>query len=255
MLSLFVKTMADHRRALLGWSLGLIAYAFLIVVTFPSTKGINFDQLAEDLKFFMGGAQTLSSLEGYLTSQIFYVPLALGVYAVFLSARLVAAEIRSGGMDFLLSHPLSRFRVIAAKFLALTAVVSILSLIFAVGLWLAGLLIEDELKFMEGLLVGINLIPIVLVYGSFGFCLGCTLKRRGAILGYGSALAVFTWVLHGLSLSSDLLSDIEGWTVFHWYATGKPFSDGLVPAHMSILVVLSAALFIISAWQFNRRDI
>ncbi len=255
MLSLFVKTMADQGRAMLGWSLGLLAYALLIVVTFPSTKGINFDQLAEDLKFFMGGAQTLSSLEGYLTSQIFYAPLALGVYAVFLSARLVATEIRSGGMDFLLSHPLSRFRVIAAKFLALTAVVSILSLIFAVGLWLAGLLIEDELTFMEGLLVGINLVPIVLVYGSFGFCLACTLKRRGAILGYGSAFAVSTWVLHGLSLSSELLSDIEEWTVFHWYATGKPFSDGLVPAHMSILVVMSAALFIISVWQFNRRDI
>ena len=84
-------------------------------------------------------------------------------------------------------------------------------------------------------MIRVCLIPIVLLYGSVGFSIACFARRRQSALGAGSAVAVATWVLHGLSLSSDLLADIKEWTLFHWYATGKPFSDGLVPEHMAML--------------------
>ena len=67
--------------------------------------------------------------------------------------------------------------------------------------------------------------------------------------------SVSTWVLHGLSLSSDILARIEDWTVFHWYATGKPFSDGLVLGDMAILLLLSGGLMIIGTSCFERRDL
>ena len=255
MLRLAMKTLGDQKRALIWWSVGLFAYAILIVVTYPSTKGINFDTLEDNLRFFLGGADTLSTLEGYLTSQIFYLPLTLGIYAVFLSARLVSSEIQSGGMDFLLSHPLSRRRVILGKYLALVAIVCGLATVFGVSLYIAGLMIDDEVTPAASLLAGVNLIPIVLFYGTVGFSAACLTLRRQTVLGFASAVAVSTWVLHGLSLSSDLLAQIEDWTVFHWYATGKPFSDGLVLGDMAILLLLSGALMIIGISCFERRDL
>ena len=255
MRELIAQTLRDQKRPVVWWSVGLCAYALMMVITYPSTKQINFDPLLDNLQFFLGGANTLSTLEGYLTSQIFYLPLALGIYAVFLSARLISTEIGSGGMDFLLSHPLSRRQICLGKYLALVAVVCALSLVLGVSLYGAGLLIEDQLSLAISLKVGVNLIPIVLFYGTVGFAIACLARRRQTVLGVASAVAVSTWVLHGLALSSDLLADFEHWTVYYWYATGKPFSEGLVPEHMGILLGLSAGLITLGVFFFERRDI
>lgn len=254
MRDLIVRAVGDQKRALVWWSVGLFAYAMLMVLTYPSTKEINFDPMEDGLKFFLGGADTLSTLEGYLTSQIFYLPLALGIYAVFLSARLISSEIQSGGMDFLMSHPLSRRRICLSKYLALVAIVCWLALIFATSLFAAGLMIDDELSAFVCLKVGVNLAPIVLFYGTVGFA-GACFARRQTVLGVASAVTVSTWVLHGLAVSSDLLASIEKYTVYYWYATGKPFSDGLVPEHMALLLGLSGGLVIFGTLYFERRDI
>ena len=216
MIELTLKTLSDQKRAIIWWSLGLFTYAILIVITYPSTKEIDFEPLEQNLQFFLGGADTLSTLEGYLTSQIFYLPLALGIYAVFMSVRLVTIEINSGGMDFLLSHPLARYQVVLGKYLTLVAIIFGLSLVFGASLYVAGTMIDDELALTAALLAGLNLIPIVLFYGTVGFCAACLTLGRQAVLGIGSAVAVSTWVLHGLAVSSELLSKIEKWTVFHW---------------------------------------
>ena len=117
------------------------------------------------------------------------------------------------------------------------------------------LMIDDRLSLAASLWAGLNLIPIVLFYGTVGFSAACLTLRRQTVLGIASAVAVSTWVLHGLSLSADLLAPLENWTVFHWYATGKPFSDGLVPGDMAILLLLSGGLMIIATSCFERRDL
>ena len=158
-------------------------------------------------------------------------------------------------MDFLLSHPLSRRQVIIGKYLALVAIVCGLATVFGVSLYIAGLMIDDEVTLAASLRAGLNLIPIVLLYGTVSFSVACLTLRRQTVLGISSAVAVSTWVLHGLSLSSDVLAQIEEWTVFHWYATGRPFSDGLVLGDMAILLLLSGGLMIIGISCFERRDI
>lgn len=252
--NVFLKTLWDQRKALFGWTVALTVYAFLIVIPFPSTKDIDFSSIEGNLRFFMGGARTLSTLEGYLTSQIFYLPLALGVFMSLLTAKLINVEIASGAMDILLSHPISRVSVVVQKYAGAGMVLVILGLVFALALWLAGLTISEDLPFSDSVLVGLNLIPISLFYFSVAFTIACFSRGPRLPIGIGCGVTALTWILHGLSQSTEMFANIERWTVFYWYITGKPFSDGLIPLHMGLLLVLSVVLAVVGTLQFRQRD-
>jgi ABC-2 type transport system permease protein len=202
----------------------------------------------------MGGARTLATLEGYLTSQIFYIPLALGVFMSLLAAKLINREIGSGAMDILLSHPITRVSVVAQKYGGAAMLLAILALVFALALWLAGLTIDDDISFSDSVLVGLNLMPISLFYFSVAFAIACFSRGPNLPIGIGCGLTGLTWVLHGLSQSTEMFAKIEKWTIFYWYIQGKPFSDGLVPQHMIMLFGLSVVLAAAGALQFRRRD-
>ena len=252
---ILAHTLTDQVRPALGWLLALLAYALLIVVPYPSTKGADLDRVMQDFRFFMGGAETLATLEGYLTSQIFYLPLALGTYATLLATKLLTGEVASGHMHLLLAHPVSRTRILSQKYGAIALLIGALAAAFGLFIWVAGLAIEDELPLREALAAGLNLIPVSLFYGSLAFAAACILPGRvlPTLLGIGAAGG--TWVVDGLAHTTRLFADFKEWTVFHWYMTGRPFSTGLVPQDMAILVILDLMLFGVALFAFIRKDI
>jgi ABC-2 type transport system permease protein len=119
----------DHRRALVGWCLGIAGYTLLASSIFPSFKGSpDLTQLVERypdaLKALFGiSGGGITTGAGYTDAELFslMLPLIVLVLAIGSGARAFAGEEDAGRLELLLSYPLRRRDAVLAKGAALAA--------------------------------------------------------------------------------------------------------------------------------------
>jgi ABC-2 type transport system permease protein len=258
--SVFAKSLWDQRKAILGWGVGLAGLAYITLLAFPSIgSNPEFDQLFKQvpqLQGFLGDVAAFDTIEGFVTSQFLaFMPVILTVYVVMAAAGTITGEIESGTMDYLLAHPLPRWRVALEKYLALLAALVLICLIIGLGMWLGGVTIGQNVSFGTWMLAGIDIAPLTLLYGSIAFALACALRGRGIPIGVAVALSVGGFILNGLAPLVENLQRYREWTIYYLFAASKPFSSGLDVAYTSILLAGSAAFLILGVGAFLRRDI
>lgn len=146
------RGLLDHRRALVGWCLGMMGYAALVASIFPSIKGsADFKKLVEQypdaLKslFGLGAGGDITSGAGYMDAELFslILPLLVLVLAIGSGARTFAGEEDRGLLELGLSYPVRRRDAVLAKGAALagevvavcaSALAALVVLNWAVGL-------------------------------------------------------------------------------------------------------------------------
>ena len=257
--NVFLKSLWDQRKAILGWGLGLAGLAFITLLAFPSIgSNPEFDQLFKQLpqlKGFLGDVAAFDTLEGFVTSQFLaFMPVILTIYVVMAATGTVTGEIESGTMDYLLAHPLPRWRVALEKYMALLVALVLICLIIGLGMWLGGVTIGQNVSFGTWMLAGIDIAPLTLLYGSVAFALACALRGRGIPIGVAVALAVAGFILNGLAPLVENIERYREWTIYYLFAASKPFSSGLEPFYTAILIAGSAAFLILGVGAFLRRD-
>jgi ABC-2 type transport system permease protein len=94
-----LKLIRDQRRALIWWTLGLIALTAVTLLAYPSVRDSpemnNYmEDLPEAVVALFGNETDLGSPEGYLNSQLFSLmaPLLLAIYAVTQGTGAIAGE-------------------------------------------------------------------------------------------------------------------------------------------------------------------
>jgi len=120
---------ADRRlRGSLLLAGAMIALIVLTVALFPSIQetGADLDAYLESLppgatRAFVGNVTTLTTIEGYLVSQLYQFGwvLLLAIYYAYAAASTVAGEVERGTVGLTLSLPVTRTRVVVGKFLSL----------------------------------------------------------------------------------------------------------------------------------------
>ena len=114
---LFRRGMRDHRRALLGWCVGIAGYITLVASIFPSIESSpELNELIESypdvLKSLFGIAEggDLTSGAGYLDVELFsfMLPLLVLVLAIGSGARTFAGEEDAGRLELVLAYPIRR---------------------------------------------------------------------------------------------------------------------------------------------------
>ena len=114
-----------RRRAIIGYALGLGAYAFAIVALYPSFKNdTSLDELAQSSSTLMaafGVSGSLTSPTGWLNANLFnnFVPLIVIVLTVGYGAWCVGGQDEAGTLSLTATLPTTRRRMIADKSLAL----------------------------------------------------------------------------------------------------------------------------------------
>ncbi len=258
--TVFLKGLRDQRRAILGWGLGLAGLAYLTLLFYPSI-GANseFDQLFEQipqLQGFLGDVASFSTLEGFITSQFLsFMPVVLAVYIVMAAVGSVTGEIESGTMDFLLAHPLPRWRVALEKYAALAGALVLICVLIGLGMWIGGISIGQDVSFGTWMLAAFNIMPLTLLYGSVAFALACGVRGRGIPLGVAVALAMVGFILNGLAPLVKGLQSYREWTIYYLFSASKPFSSGVDVGYTAILLGVSVVCLAISMVAFSRRDI
>jgi ABC-2 type transport system permease protein len=262
-LEVALEALRERRRSLLWWTLGLILLLAINVAFYPSVRDDEaLSDYAKDLPesvraLFAGGELDLSSPVGYLNSQIYALmaPLILLIFSIAAGAGAVAGEEERGTLELILTHPVRRRDYVLQRFVALTALVTALTVVLlatvAVCSWLVDL--EIALGRLASASVSVGLLAVL--FGTLALAAGAFSSGRAKAIAIAAGLAVASWIFDGLAQAVDSL---EPWRALlpYYHALGQnPLREGAQWVGWAILAVATVALAATAAAGLERRDI
>lgn len=260
--NVFLKSLWDQRRSLIWWGIGFAALTLITVLFYPSFSDMpEFNDLLGDedslMRAFVGDVSDLTSPEGFLNSQLYFlmVPLLLLVFAIARGSGAIAGEEERGTLDLLLSNPLTRSQVLAQKFAAMIVAILVLTFILWLGAVVGVVAVDMEISIMRMAEATLSAALLGVVFGALALMMGSATGRRGLSIGVASAVGVATYFLNALAPVVDALEPLSRLSPFYYYIDGDPLTNGLNLVHAAVLVGLTGVLLAVALITFERRDL
>lgn len=261
MFNLLFKTLRDKRFFLLGWSIGLMFLGFVMTSFFPSFNGGQIDGLLETLppalQGLVGNLQDWRELPGYIGSQVFDIrlPIFVSILSILLAIGLTVGEEDKGQLRTLISLPISRRKIILAKWVAIVVICLIASLATIAGVELGLLAVNETLDQTVLLRLGLFTWLLVTALATLIFAVGISTGLRSVTTGVAITFAIGSFLLSTFAQAVDWLKDYEFLSFFHYFpaveiAKGTVEWGNAVFYAVVVLVSLLVALVI-----FPRRDV
>ena len=249
------------RLSLIIWSAALAFLLAVCVLIYPAMEeqmqqmGDMFSDMGALSDAFDLGSLGLQDFWGYFGLE-FAEMMGLGgsLFAALLGISIIAKEQKDGTAEFLLTHPISRSRVLTAKLLAMLIQIVLLNaavfIITLLCLWIIGEPIRFGLLCL--LFLGVLLLQVEIACITFG--LSSLLRRGGVGIGLGLALG-----LYFLSLISNLSEHLD----FLKYITPYGFANasyivehsGFEWKYLISLPIVSAAGIWLAYRRYSTKDI
>ncbi|AGB39395.1 ABC transporter permease subunit [Natronococcus occultus] len=242
-------------------SIGMALLAALVVWVYPSfSDALGGDELLEAypeemLQVFR--IETMASLEGFLAFELYTFGwiVLLGLYVAYAAAGAIADDVDRGRMDTLLAMPISRARLVAEKFFALSVPILVVNLLTPPVLLVGSRLIDEPLA--VGDIVAAHLLSIPYLFACAGIGLLCSVVFDRVGIAQRVALAV----TFALFLAESLLAETDAEAFgaiapMRYYDPNEILLEGtydLVGA--AVLVGMTVALLVVSQLVFRRSDI
>jgi ABC-2 type transport system permease protein len=258
-----LEALRERRRSLLWWTLGLVLLLAINVAFYPSVREDEaLSDYAKDLPesvraLFAGGELDLSSPVGYLNSQIYALmaPLVLLIFSIGAGAGAVAGEEERGTLELILAHPVRRRDYVLQRFVALAALVAILTLVLLTTVAVCSRLVDLEIGLGRLLSASLSVGLLATLFGTLALAVGSLSSGRAKAIAVAAGLAVASWIFDGLAQAVDVL---EPWRVLlpYYHALGQnPLREGAQWAGWAILAAATLVLAVVAAAGLERRDV
>ena len=259
--NIFLKSLRDQRRPMFWWEVGIIVVSLITCATYPSFKdNTQLDDILGDsefLKALAGGFESMSSGEGFVNTQLMavFMPVLVMIFVIRLGTNTIAGEERDGTIDVLMANPVSRVSALAQKFGAM--LVSSLALVGAVwiSLLVGSVLFDMGLDFWRTTQACVSLALFGWAFGALALAVGSATGRTGTTFAVTSAVGVAAYLLHTFAPLFDALEPLKYLSLFYYYIAVDPLTNGISIAHALVLAAVTAALFGVAAYTFERRDL
>jgi ABC-2 type transport system permease protein len=260
---LFRRGIRDHRRALVGWCLGIAGYIALVASIFPSIESSpELNELIESypdvLKSLFGIAEggDLTSGAGYLDVELFsfMLPLLVLVLAIGSGARTLAGEEDSGRLELVLSYPVRRRDAVFAKGGALGAEVLLACFVGMLAILALDPLVGLELALANVAEAFLAIAALGLFYGWLALAVGAALPSRGLAIGVAAGTAAAAYLVAGLHELAGWLDPFRFVSPF-WLVGSSPLQGGADLGGTIVVAVAGAAILVGGAMLIERRDL
>lgn len=262
-MNIFLRELKANRKSLLIWGIIVVLFTWVGVSKFsayfenPEMLAILDELPPAMLAAFSFGSFNLTTISGFFGLMFTYYALMLGIAAAMWGSDIISKEERDKTVEFSLTLPVTRSRVVTAK--ALAAVVNCIGLVLIT--WGISLAVAQGYKpdgeFYRFLaLCMLALFMLELIFLAVGIFLGCAMKR------YKRAGAVAVSVLLGtyfLSVISAMNKDLD-W--LKYLTPFKYFDAGLLlrESRFDLLFLGLAAAIVVACMAgayltYARRDL
>jgi ABC-2 type transport system permease protein len=261
--TIFLKTLYQRRKATLGWTLGFVALSVFVVSVFHSFSGVAFQQTISavpgSLKGLIGSSSSYGTIDGYVNQQLFIksMPILILVFAVIVFSGLLAGDEGEGTLQVLLTHPVSRSKVLLEKFMAGVVMTGVVSLGIYIGAIIGVLLVHETVNYSGLFRATIMIWLLTLVFGSFTYMLGAITGKRG-LAGSVSGVLVFSlYLISSLAAGVTQLMTIDKISPFHYYGNANTnlVTEQLSRGNITLFGVLIIVFLAIGLYVFKIRDI
>lgn len=261
--NVLLKTLWDRRRGLIGWAVGLAAFAGYGLALYPTIRrsAAELNRLVENLpapiRALSGEAGNFGTAQAYLNSQFFnlMLPLLLLVFAIGFGARTVAGEEQDGTLELLLASPLPRWRVVAEKFAALVLGAALLGVVLLAVLLIGGRLVGMDVGLGDLASTVLRAVLLAVAFGAMAVAVGCATGRRSVAVGATATAAAAAYLVNASATFADWLETARAASPFYHYGSPTPLGNGLAPGHVAFLVMLAVVFLVLALLAFDRRDI
>ncbi|MDE2702321.1 MAG: ABC transporter permease subunit [Chloroflexota bacterium] len=258
--SIWLKTASDYQTLLLVTSAAMFLVMGVILgpmyASLTEETRVAFHNFPEELIALFGGGE-LGTPEGWYTLETFglMAPLAVILVTAVTGAGALAGEESRRTMGLLLANPIRRSRIVIEKSATMTlfgiavgiatfAGVSLGSVFGGLGMSFVNIGSTAALQVLSGL-----------VFGFLALAIGAGSGRVSAAIYGAVGAALVSHLLTSLVKINDGLAGIAWLSPFHYYLVSDPLNTGMDWGDALVLTVLSAALFGLSIFLFQRRDI
>ena len=262
--SVFLKTLREGRRALIGWSVGVFLTVTLIAALYPSVRenAAEFSRVIEQLPpgvraVFVGQELDFTSPEGYLNGRLFsfMAPLLFLIFAVRLGSAAIAGEEADGTLDLLLSAPIRRWRVVVEKAAAMVVATALVAAAFWAALALSAWAFDVDVPLANLVAATVGVALLGLAFGAVALAAGAATGERGLAVAVAGTVAAISYLLNSLA---PLVGGLGEWTwlsPFRYYTDVDALRHGLDPVNALVLALIACGCGGIAAAAFERRDV
>ncbi|MGA4792499.1 ABC transporter permease subunit [Nocardia sp. AB354] len=249
-----------RRRSVYGYTIGLGAYALVIVALYPSFRSdTSLDQLLVNdptMAALFGVSGSLTSPTGWLNANLYanFVPLIVLLITIGYGASCLAGQDEDGTLALVTTLPVSRRRVVLEKAAALTAL-SLPAVIATMACVLIGRGFDLHIgvSALAGITLGVLLLGVD--FGALAMLIGAATGSRGTALGVTSAIAAAAYLISSLAPVVAWLAPARLASPF-FYAVGDGQLDhGLSFAWFGVLTGIALAAVTATIAAFDRLDL
>ncbi len=268
-MKLFISNLRMGRGGLIAWSLLILIYGLFAVYMYPTVARSTLDyvgyvaSMPESMRLAMGlGDMDLSVLKFNLDTFVaveflMFWPIIVLFYAIFAGVNL-SREAERGTLDLLLAQPVSRTKVLLARYGAMTGGVIAIALASLLGITLGKPLIENaSLDFTHQSLALLSGTLLVLAVGSYTTLFSVIfLSPRKALLvsgGLTAGMYIINFIVPVLSPGLNWLRYLSFF--YHYNAVEVARTGELNAAAVAIYTGIFAAAMLAALIIFRRRNI
>lgn len=260
--SVFGKTLYEARRAMLAWTVGVLALIATLLAMYPTVRTGDYQRTVEQSSegllraFGMSRGTDVASGSGYLGGYLFgfMLPLLLIIFAIGFGSKAVAGEEDQGTLDLLTTMPVSRARIVAEKFAAFVLLTVALGAAVDVFVLVGGPLVGLRVPVPALVVTTVGQVLVAVLFGAVAMAVGAVTGSRGMAVGAAAAAAAAAYLVNSLAPLSEPLAGMQRISPLYWAAAGEPLPDRptvwLILFLIAVPMALAAGLAV-----FNRRDL
>jgi ABC-2 type transport system permease protein len=262
-MNIFLREIKANLRSLLIWGGITILFIFMGITKFSAYEGnpemleILDNMPPALLSAFQMNAFNLTTITGFYGVMFTYFSLIATISAAMWGSDIISKEERDKTVEFTLTLPISRERLVTSKILA--ALVNCIGLLII--MWLASLAAvaqyQPDSAFYDFLLLSmLSLFIIQMVFLSLGIFLGCSMKqykRAGAV---AVSLLLGTYFLSIISSLNENLEFLKFFSPFTYFNPVTLLNESTIELSYVLLSLGIIAAFIIGGYYtYARRDL
>jgi len=252
--------LANRRRGLIGYCLGMAVYALVVVAMYPAFKtSTSLDKLiASDstAAALFGVTGRISSSGGWLNGNIYanFFPLIMLLLTIGYGAACLAGQDEDGTLGLLAVLPVRRTAIVAQKTAAMAVQAAALTVTVAL-LVIIGRSFQLDVTIANVGSISAAIFLMGLDFGLVTMAAGALTGRRGAAIAAGTALAAASYLLSSLAPVASWIRPERYASLFYWSVGNSQISHGVSPGDYAVLITTGLCALAAAALAFRRLDI
>lgn len=262
-MNIFLRELRANFKSLIIWSVIAALFVAMGISKFSAYEG-NPEMLAildsmppALLDAFNFKAFNLTTLTGFFGVMYTYFALIVSIAGAMWGSDIISKEERDKTVEFSLTLPVTRSKLITAK--ALAAAVNCVLLVLVIwGVSLAAAAqYEPDSAFYSFLTLQIeSLLVLSLIFLAIGIFLGCALKQYRRAGSVAVALLLATYFMSVISSLNESLDFLKYFSPFKYFDAADLLHNArLDPAYLLLSVAIIAVAMAGAYLTYNRRDL